>query len=134
VKKSVLSIVFLFALGLSFVACAGGSSRISEVINTLEADGYELEERDEDSREYYQANMVNDMYDLDVDVIELYVGYVDDTERWAEIVVLENDAQATEFYDKLMIEATQGRYVLKMENVVILTFSQETSNLFTYKG
>lgn len=134
-KKIVFSFLFLFGLSLFLVACGGGSSKTeSDMIDTLEGDGYVLEQRDEDSREYYQANMVNDKYDLDVDVIDLYVGYVNSSERWAEIIVLKDAAQAEDFYDELMIEGTEGRFVIMKENVIILTFSSETAGLFSTKG
>ncbi len=134
-KKIVVSFIFLLALSLFLVACGGGGSQTtSDVIDTLEADGYVFEQRDEDSREYYQANMVNDKYDLNVDVVDLYVGYVNSNERWVEIVVLKDYGQATDFYDELMIEATEGRYVIIQDNVVILTFSSETAGLFNTKG
>lgn len=133
-KKIVFSFLFLFGLSLFLVACSGGSSKTtSEVIDTLEGDGYVLEQRDEDSREYYQANMLNDKYDLDVDVIDLYVGYVNSSERWVEIIVLKDADQAGDFYDELMIEGTSGRYVVIQDNVVILTFSSETAGLFSTK-
>ncbi|MBU1143772.1 MAG: hypothetical protein KKH92_09055 [Firmicutes bacterium] len=133
-KKTVFSFLFLLGLSLFLVSCSGGSSKTaSDMIDTLEGDGYALEQRDEDSREYYQANMVNDKYDLDVDVIDLYVGYVNSRERWAEIVVLKNATQAEAFYDELMIENTVGRFVIMKENVIILTFSSETANLFSVK-
>ncbi len=134
-KKIFFSFLFLLGLSLFLVACSGGSSKTtSDVIDILEEDGYVLEQRDEDSREYYQANMVNEKYDLDLDVIDLYVGYVNTSERWAEIVVLKDNDQATDFYDELMIEATEGRFVVIQDNVVILTFSSETAGLFNMKG
>ncbi|MCV2231327.1 hypothetical protein [Paracholeplasma manati] len=135
-KKLLALLVVLFGL-VALVGCAGGgttTNQANDVIDTLEEDGYVLETRDEDSREYYQANMVNTKYGLDVDVTELYVGYVNGNERWVEIVVLKNSTQATEFYDELMLEATSGRFVVKLESVVIITFSEATANLFTSKS
>jgi len=134
-KKLLALLVVLFGL-VALVGCTGGSTtnQAADVIDTLEEDGYVLETRDEDSREYYQANMVNTKYGLDVDVTELYVGYVNGNERWVEIVVLKNSTQATEFYDELMLEATSGRFVVKLESVVIITFSEATANLFTSKS
>jgi hypothetical protein len=135
-KKLMALLVVLFGL-VALVGCAGGGSttnKADDVIDTLEEDGYVLEARDEDSREYYQANMVNTKYGIDVDVTELYVGYVNGSERWVEIVVLKNNTQATEFYDELMLEATEGRFVVKLESVVIITFSEATANLFTSKS
>ncbi len=135
-KKLFALLVVLFGL-VALVGCAGGgttTNQANDVIDTLEEDGYVLETRDEDSREYYQANMVNSKYDLSLDVTELYVGYVNVTERWVEIVVLKNESQATEFYDALMVEATSGRFVVRVDTVVIITFSEATANLFTSKS
>ncbi len=133
-KKLLAVLVVLFGL-VALMGCTGGSTtnQAADVIDTLEEDGYVLETRDEDSREYYQANMVNSKYDLSLDVTELYVGYVNVTERWVEIVVLKNESQATEFYDALMVEATSGRFVVRVDTVVIITFSEATANLFTSK-
>jgi hypothetical protein len=136
-RKLVVLLVVFLGLSVVLIGCGGGgttSNEATEVIDTLEEDGYVFEARDEDSREYYQANMINNKFDLNVDVTELYVGYVNENQRWAEIIVLKTDAQAEDFYDELMIEATEGRFVIREGSVIILTFSQETANLFQSKS
>lgn len=125
--------VLVVLLSLTLVGCSEGSSNASDVIDILENDGYVLEERDGDSIDYYQSNMVNNKYDLNVDVVKLYVGYVNSSERWVEIIVLKDSGQAQEFVTELNIESTPGRLVIQQEAVVIITFSTDTANLFESK-
>ena len=130
-KKFFIGFALLLGLSLFLVACGGGgTASATEVIDMLEGDGYVLEKRDDESMDYYQTNMVNDKYDLNVDVVELYVGYVDGSERWAEIIVLKDASQAEAFYDELMIEDYPDRFVILKDNTVILTFSSDTAGLF----
>lgn len=131
-KKVLTFSVLLLCLSIFLIGCSGGpgSSISNEVIDLLESDGYILEERDKDSVQYYQTNMVNDKYTLDLEISELYIGYVNEIERWAEIIIFEDFDQASEFYDELMIEASLGRYVIQEEHIIIITFSDETYDIF----
>lgn len=128
-----LGLLMAFLLAFLFSGCQSGDSNQEETdtfLAVMETGGYVFEQRDEDSREYYQANQVNQKYDLDVDVIDLYVGYVNQNDRWAEVVVLATNAQAASFKSELDIEATEGRLVLLQDNIILITYSQETIALF----
>ena len=126
-KHLILACITLFVLFLS--ACAGGADTAA-FLKTMEDDGYVFEIRDEDSTAYYENDIVNIPYELDVDVVELYVGYVDGSARWAEVVVLKTVGEAEQYKAKLDLEGTAGRFVIRQENIVLITFSQETNALF----
>lgn len=132
--RRMLWIAGLILVGLTLVACdLGGktNSGIDEVLELMEADGYVFDERDADSIQYYEDNMINTKFDVDLDVIEVYLGYVDQTERWAEVVVFASEEEANEYKIKLVEEAVEGRLIVLRDSVVILTFSGETAALFT---
>lgn len=131
-RKLFVLLVLMGTLSMMLMGC-GGASSSKDVTDLLEDNGYVLEARDEDSINYYEATMINDKYDLNVEVTSLYVGYVNSDERWAEIVVLKTEAQAEDFVQALVNENVQGRYNIRQENVVIITFSQETNALFSSK-
>ncbi|MFA5007237.1 MAG: hypothetical protein WC509_07195 [Candidatus Izemoplasmatales bacterium] len=126
-KHLVIACIAFFALFLS--ACSG-SGNTAAFLKTMEDVGYVFEIRDEDSTAYYEHDIVNVPYELDVDVIELYVGYVDGSARWAEVVVLKTVGEAEQYKAKLDLEATAGRFVIQEENIVLITFSPETNALF----
>ena len=126
-KHLVIPCIAFFALFLS--ACSGGGDAAA-FLKVMEDDGYVFEIRDEDSTAYYENDIVNIPYELDVDVVELYVGYVDGSARWAEVVVLKSVDDANQYKAKLDLEATSGRFVIQEENIILITFSQETNALF----
>ncbi len=129
-RWSLLLILGLF-FSFSTIACSPSPSATSEdIIAVLEDDGYVLTIRDEDSREYYQATQVNELYELDLDVKDLYVGYVNETERWLELVVFQDEADATSFKEKLDLEGTTGRLVYQDGPVILITYSADTISLF----
>lgn len=132
--KRLLLMAGLIFLAVGLVACdIGGTTKstIDDVLETMEADGYAFEERDEESVLYYEENMVNEKFDVDLDVVGVYLGYVDQTERWAEVVEFATKDEALIYRTKCMDEAVEGRIVLVSGNVVILTFSSETAGLFS---
>jgi hypothetical protein len=132
-KKLGFLCVLLLSLTIVLFGCSGGSANADDVIGTLEDEGYVFEERDSDSKTYYQTNMINDKFDLDLEVTELYVGYINSSERWVEIVALKNESQADDFKQALVNESIEGRLIVQESNVIIITFSQETASLFQTK-
>ncbi|MFH0992990.1 MAG: hypothetical protein V1761_01420 [bacterium] len=130
----ILGVILL--TGLTLIGCGGASNQdIQEFLAVMEADNYVFTQRDEDAMNYYEENMINVKYDLDVEVSDLYVGYVNSSERWAEVIILASEAQATAFQSALNAEAEAGRLVLRDGSIVLITFSTATVSLFnTTKG
>lgn len=133
-NKRYLMIAMALVLSFTFISCdIGGKSNTGDFLEVMENDGYVFDQRDEDSREYYQANQINEKFDLDVDVVELYVGYVNENERWAEVIVFESEEQAIEVKAALDLEATEGRIVMQSKAILLITFSAETIRLYQNK-
>jgi hypothetical protein len=132
-KKLGLLCVLLLSLSIVLFGCSGDSAKADDVISTLEDEGYVFEERDNDSKSYYQTNMINEKFDLSLEVTALYVGYINSNERWVEIVALKNESQAEDFKQALVNESIEGRLIIQESNVIIITFSQDTANLFLNK-
>lgn len=135
-KKVFAGFAFLFVMLFVLAACGGdddsndNNNESASVISTLEAAGYVMSKRDADSTTYYETNHVNQKFDLSLDVTDLYIGYINEVERWVEVIVMKNESQATTLKNKLVEEAEFGRFVIQEGSVIILTFSQETSELF----
>lgn len=131
--KKPIFIIFSIILVSLLVACGGssGGASTSDFLKVMEDEGYVFTQRDEDGREYYQANSVNAAYDLDLDVTDLYVGYINSSERWAEVVVFKTSAQAESYRNELVQDENKvGLIVVIDENVVLLTYSSETASLY----
>ncbi len=135
--KTRLMILGLFLLaGFALTGCGQtGGQEVQAFLDIMETDGYVFTQRDQDAMAYYEENMINLKYDLDVEVDDYYIGYVNSTERWAEVIVLANETQATGFQTELNAEAVEGRLVLRDGNIVLITFSAATISLYnTGKG
>ena len=131
--RKYLFLIFVFIFVSLLVACGGssGSASTDDFLKVMEDEGYVFEQRDEDSREYYQANSVNTAYDLNLDVTDLYVGYVNTSERWGEVVVFKTDAQAESYRSALVQDVNkEGLMVVIDGNILLLTYSSETATLF----
>jgi hypothetical protein len=132
--KRLLWITGMLLIAFSLFACdLGGNekSKIDDVLEVMEADGYAFTVRDAESIQYYEDNMVNTKFDVDLDVTGVYLGYVNQSERWAEVVEFATKEDALEYRTKCTEEAVEGRIVLLQGNVVILTFSSQTAGLFS---
>jgi hypothetical protein len=128
-----LWITGLFLMTISLVACEIGGktkSSIDDVLDVMEADGYAFTVRDAESIQYYEDNMVNLKFDVVLNVTGVFLGYVDQTERWAEVVEFATKDDAIAYRTKLVEENIVGRLVYLDGNVVVLTFSNQTIALF----
>jgi len=129
--KRLLYVILAITLSFSIFACdSAGSKTADDMKSILEDGGYVLTQRDAESITYYQDTQINQKYDLDVTVEDLYVGYVNSTERWMELIVLSSESEAEDFQAELNIEATEGRLVYRDGSVVLITYSSETIALF----
>jgi hypothetical protein len=125
-KKLLSGIIFLTLIfGLS--AC-GGSDTVVDAVTILEDAGYELTEHDADARTYFSDNTVADL-GLDFDVTALYIGYLDDN-NWVQVIGLNNANDAEDLASAFTAEEGKGQLVYQDGNTVVLTYTQETIDLF----
>lgn len=130
--KKILYVLLVALLGISIIGCdSAGSKTADDVKATLEEAGYVLTQRDSDAITYYQDTYVNSNYDIDITVDDLYVGYINSTERWVELVVLASDSDAEDYQAALALEGTEGRLVYRDGNVLVITYSSDTIALFS---
>jgi hypothetical protein len=107
---------------------ASNGETLESVKTTLVSAGYSLSQRDADGMAYFQENIINTPYGLSVTVTDLYVGYVDGS-RWMELVELSSESEANA-YAEALANAGEGHLIYQNGNVVMYTFSEETSALF----
>jgi len=101
---------------------------LDSVKDTLVNAGYSLEQRNADGMAYFQANIINEPYGLDVTVTDLYVGYLDGG-SWIELVELSSESEAIA-YSLALSNAGEGHLIYQTGRVVFYTFSEETYALF----
>lgn len=130
-KKKMFMILFALLLSLSLAGCSSeGAATSKEMRDILTDAGYVLEARDSDAMAYYQENVLLDTYDVDATVKELYVGYINSTERWVELIVLADGDQAAVYAQAIYAEGATGKLVVVDGPVILLTYSTDTVNLF----
>ncbi|MGD9910554.1 MAG: hypothetical protein AB7U79_08150 [Candidatus Izemoplasmatales bacterium] len=130
--KKLLYVLLVALLGISIIGCDdAGSKTADDIKTTLEEAGYVLTQRDSDAIEYYQDTYVNASYEIEISVEDLYVGYINSTERWIELVVLSSDSDAETYQVALNDEGTEGRLVYRDGSVLLITYSSETIALFS---
>jgi hypothetical protein len=135
-KIVVLAVTFLFFLGLS--ACnnekpglnSGGEESFTteDVVDVLETAGYELTEHDADAISYFQENTIDDL-GVSATVTALYMGYLDG-DNWVQVIGFNTSTQASEVASAFENEDDEGQLVYLDGNTVLLTYTQETYDLF----
>lgn len=130
-RRKVLMLMFSVLFSIALVGCASSDSNTAkEMKDTLTDAGYVLEARDSDSIAYYEEHVLNDTYGVPATVKELYVGYINETERWVELIVFANGDQAAVYAQAIYAEGATGKLVVVRDSVVLLTYSTDTVNLF----
>lgn len=99
---------------------------VEALMTQLIAAGYELDERDADSVAYYNENAVNLRYNISVTVTEVYLGYVNQVERWAELVGFVSEADAIAYTNGIAAVDTSGMLYFRHGSAVVITYSQDT--------
>lgn len=90
--------------------------------------GYELEQRDQESIDYFQENRVNNLYGLSVTITDLYVGYLNGG-SWIELVEMSSESEAIA-YETSLSETGEGYLLYRSGTTVLYTFSEDTYALF----
>ena len=133
--KKLLSIMMLLVVITFITGCAenneepgkGAISRVSEIVQILEDADYDLTMHDDDAISYFQENTVDDL-GAEATVTDLYMGYLDGN-NWVQVIGLESDLGARNL--KAAFESEdEGQYVYQIGNTVVLTYTEETYNLF----
>lgn len=116
-------LLFIALFTLVLTACSSSNSdNLNHIKTELEGIGYVFEQRDEDSIAYYNDKTVNEALDIDVTLIDLYIGYVNETEGWLELLVFDNESQAETYVGA----STDSGYIVYREgNVVFITYSSD---------
>ncbi|MCF7975037.1 MAG: hypothetical protein K9N55_14575 [Phycisphaerae bacterium] len=131
--KGLLTVLSLSISVLVMAGCGsdngGGSSTKSEVMSVLKQGGYALEQRDSQAMAYYTDKMLNTKYGLNCTLNDLYVGYIDQA-RWMELLVFKSVGDADSYVAALKTENEAGKLVHQDGTSVVVTFSQETIDLF----
>ncbi len=80
--------------------------------------------------DYHRIN-IKEPFELDLDIYQLYVGYINETEREAFLVAFETSEDAI-LYENAMAnqDGYAERLVYRENQVVLVTESQETIDLF----
>ena len=97
------------------------------VIDKLEDMGYVLNTYDEESHNYMEGQ-IQQQYGLTVQIKKLYQGYINQDERWVQVVVFENEQQAAQYFYKRW-NAERGNdysYHYRTRNVFVFTGSYDT--------
>jgi len=101
-------------------------SSVALVKSVLEGEGYTFTERDQDSIDYYTENMILNLYGVTATVNELYLGYVNSTERWLELIGFSSSTEAQAYYDAVVEQDESGMLIFIENDTVVITFSQDT--------
>jgi hypothetical protein len=134
-KKLRFVMMFLVII-LSLTACSesnetpgkGAIDSVPTIVQILEDAGYELTMHDDDAISYFQENTVDDL-NAEATVTDLYMGYLDGN-NWVQIIGLESDLDARNLQEAFENEDDEGQFVYQSGNTVVLTYTEETYNLF----
>ncbi|MBU1019648.1 MAG: hypothetical protein KJ847_00420 [Firmicutes bacterium] len=131
--KKLLFAVLLISLILVLTACNKDKTdpkfedQSTTVVAVLEEEGFVLTKHDQDSCQYFQDNTVANL-GLDLNVIELYIGYLD-SGSWVQIIAFDSENSATQFKEAYLLDdSTILTY--QDQNSVLLTYTQATIDLF----
>ncbi len=129
--------VLVFGLMLSHVSCTPSGEEIDidvkllEIETILKTSGYVMDEQTWGYIFSYYNEEIYDRFGLEYDIYSLQYGYVNDDEREV-ILVCFLETEHAEIYSQKLLEEEgyDDRFVHQEGQVVIITYSQETIDLF----
>jgi len=97
------------------------------LLNKLDDLGYVLTSYDQDSRDYFEGQIYTE-HGLTVEIEKLYQGYINQVERWVQMIVFANETQAATYFYKEWSPNGNGNYNYHAhnENIYFFTSSYET--------
>lgn len=102
----------------------------STIVNRLKNAGYTFSTYDKESHDYF-ANQMNSQYDVTVEVVKLYQGYINQTERFTQIIVFKTVEQATQIYYARSANENEMGYYYRAKTVFVYTASLQTYQLLS---
>lgn len=127
-KKMLLLFVFVGLLS----ACGGSDTDdLNDIKTQLEGIGYVFEQRDDDARTYYNNKAVNEEYAIDVTLTDLYIGYINETEGWLELLEFESASDCAEFIENT---TESGYNIYHQGDTAFITFNTDATALFIDTG
>ena len=131
-RKGLLLVLGLF-ISIALVGCGGSNDEdyLTSIKEELEGIGYVFEQRDADAIEYYNNKAVNEEYSIDVSLTDLYIGYINETTGWLELLEFESVADAESYVDGT---SESGYIVYREGNVVFITFNGDAMTPFIDTG
>ncbi|MBU1093037.1 MAG: hypothetical protein KKH01_01095 [Firmicutes bacterium] len=130
-RKSILTILLTLCLSFYLMSCTeSGEDTAKSMIQTLEDAGYVIESQDSEAIDSFMAHILLDGYSINATISALYIGYINENERWVQLIVFENKDLAAIYIQALYDEQVSGRLSYVSGYVVMITYSQETVDLF----
>ena len=134
--RKVISVLAMIFLIVGLTACTEPNEtpgrdvvdRVPGIIQILEDANYELTEHDEDAITYFQENTVDEL-GVEGTVTALYMGYLDG-DNWVQVIGFDNSQGAYLLKTAFEEEQDEGQFVYLFDNAVVLTYTEETYNLF----
>ncbi len=132
-------LIILFFLVISLGSCEGSGEEIDidvkiiEMKTVLTTGNYVLEETGYADRYAYEQSELYDKYNLDYRIYKLFVGYVNNDERQVYLVSFQDLEEAKDYERRLSYdddEDEDGKLVYREDGVLVITYSQETIDLF----
>ena len=135
--KKILIAISLFLLIGGLSSCSGSDNEIDfeakvyEMSTLLTTSGYVLEKQGYASKLDYTTKEIENRFGIELFIFELYIGYINTNEREVFLVAFMTSEDATLYEDNLRNEEDMDdRLVLREGQVVIITYSQETIDIF----
>ena len=133
--RRIINLLLLICFSLILSACTGESNvdfstKTIEIESILNIGGYRLDEQGQSTAFYFVRDDINEKYDLDLTIYQLYIAEKEGSEDVYYIVFWEIEDAATyeEAYNNN--PDLEERYFHREENIVILTYSKDAIELF----
>lgn len=109
---------------------SGADENENSIVTKLQNAGYTFSTYDEESHTCFSDQM-NSEYSVAVEVVKLYQGYVNQSQRFTQIIVFKTVDQATQIYYARRDNPNEIGYYFRSKAVFVYTASLDTYQLLT---
>lgn len=135
-KRTILFLLLLISV-FSLSGCSGSGEEITVDIKMIEmrmvliTGRYVLEPLFYLEQWEYDENEINERFGLELETYMIDLGYINEDEREVYLVAFELVEDAKIYEEKLLAETGfEGRLIYREAQIVVITSSQETIDLF----